>query len=92
MPVAFRCRQLSVYSTVGTSPESVALGTVIRTFRRSQQLTQEDVSFESGVDRAFLSQIERGQQLPSIVTLFKLAPVLGTTPSFILREVEQQLG
>ena len=81
-----------MHSTVGTSPESVAIGIVIRTLRRSQRLTQEDVSFESGVDRAFLSQIERGQQLPSIVTLFKLARVLGTTPSSILRQVEQQLG
>ena len=76
---------------VGTTPESVALGIALRALRRSRELTQEDVSFESGVDRAFLSQIERGQQLPSIVTLFKLARVLGTTPSSILRQVEEQL-
>jgi len=77
---------------VGTTPESLALGTVIRTLRKREKLTQEDISFECGVDRAFLSQIERGKQLPSILTLFKLARVLGTTPSSILQQVEQLLG
>ena len=65
-----------------------ALGIVLRDLRKARQLSQEDVSYQSGVDRSFLSHIERGRQQPSIETLFKLAEALKTPASQILALVE----
>ena len=65
-----------------------ALGTVIRDLRKARQLSQEDLSFQSGVDRSFLSHFERGRQQPSLETLFKLAQGLKTPAAKILAMVE----
>jgi len=54
----------------------------------TRQLSQEDLSFQSGVDRSFLSHIERGRQLPSVETLIKLAQGLKTPAAKILAMVE----
>ena len=64
------------------------LGNVIRDLRKARQLSQEDLSFQSGVDRSFLSHIERGRAQPGIETLFKLAQGLNTSAAKILAMVE----
>ena len=67
------------------------MGAVIRRLRKERGLSQEDVAFESGVDRSFLSHIERGLQQPSISILFRIADVLGTPASTILAEAEKEI-
>ena len=67
-------------------PEAVIVGAVIRRLRKEHGLSQEDVAFESGVDRSFLSNIERGLQQPSISVLFRIAEVLETPAWSILAE------
>lgn len=67
------------------------MGAVIRRLRKERGLSQEDVAFESGVDRSFLSHIERGLQQPSISILFRIAEVLGTPASTILAEAEKEI-
>lgn len=64
------------------------LGQVIRSIRKAHDLSQEDLSHQSGVGRSFLSQIERGQQAPTVETLFKLADALNTSAADLLAEVE----
>jgi len=54
-------------------------------------MTQEDVAFESGVDRSYLSYIERGLHQPTIAVLFKISRALNTSPSTILAVVEEEL-
>ena len=71
-------------------PEAIVVGAVIRRLRKERGLSQEDVAFESGVDRSFLSHIERGLQQPSISILFRIAEALGTPASTILAEAEQE--
>ena len=72
-------------------PEVIAVGVVIRRLRKERGLSQEDVAFESGVDRSFLSHIERGLQQPSISILFRIAEALGTPASAILAEAEKEI-
>jgi transcriptional regulator with XRE-family HTH domain len=49
------------------------LGTRIATLRGKAALTQERCAWESGISKAYLSQIEAGKRLPSLVTLLALA-------------------
>jgi transcriptional regulator with XRE-family HTH domain len=70
---------------------AIAFGHVLRTLRKEAGLTQEQLSFEAGIERNFVSLIERGINQPTIRVLFKLAYALGTSPSTILHHVEQEL-
>lgn len=71
--------------------EAAVLGNVIRGIRRARNLSQETLAHESGVNRAFLSQIERGIQQPTVETLFKLARALETSTVTIFGLVEERL-
>lgn len=65
-----------------------AFGAVIRRLRRERNLSQEQLSLASFLDRTFISHIEGGKQQPSMVSLFALAGALNVLPSVIIAEVE----
>jgi len=67
---------------------AVAFGKVIRELRLNAGLTQEQLGLEADLRRTFVSLLELGEQHPSLITLFKIAPALGVTPSEIVRRTE----
>ncbi len=73
-------------------PEAVILGDVLRQFRKAQQLSQETLAYESGVNRTHLSHLERGVKQPSVSTLYRLAHALKVPGSIILARFEQVSG
>lgn len=56
------------------------LGTNVRRYRLSANLSQEAVAVRMGADRAFVSQIERGGQNVTLLTIHHLAEALGVQP------------
>jgi transcriptional regulator with XRE-family HTH domain len=46
------------------------------------------LALESGHDRSYIGLLVRGENVPSLDTLFRLARALGTLPSAILASVE----
>jgi len=70
----------------------LAFGKVLRQKRKEAGLTQEALALEAGVQRNYVSLIERGINQPTVVVLFKLARALGGQPSQLIAEVEQILG
>jgi len=71
---------------------AVAFGVVLRRLRIDAGLTQEKLGFEAELRRTYVSVLELGQQQPSLTTIFKLADALKTTPSKLLRQVEDELS
>ena len=65
-----------------------AFGQVIKQLRSDHGFSQEKLSFESGLDRSFISQLECGLKQPSLVTIFQLAKSLQTSPAHIIESVE----
>lgn len=65
-----------------------AFGVVVRELRIKAGLTQEQLGFEAGVRRTFISVLELGQQQPTLTTIFKLAPALGLTPAALIELVD----
>lgn len=65
-----------------------AFGVVIRRLRKDRRLSQEDLSSSSSLGRAFISQLERGKQQPTLITIFELANALSVPASRILVEIE----
>lgn len=72
------------------NPEDLekAFGAVLREVRKERGLSQEDLGFESGYHRTYVSLLERGLKCPSLQTIFELARALGIHPSELLARVE----
>jgi transcriptional regulator with XRE-family HTH domain len=68
-----------------------AFGEVIRELRKNAGRSQEDIAFDSSLDRSFISLLENGRQQPSLITIFQLAKALAVTPSQIISLVEEKL-
>lgn len=67
---------------------SVAFGRVLREQRLARGLSQEALALDAGVDRKFVSQLERGIRQPTLTTLWKLAGVLQVAPTDLVRRME----
>ena len=52
-------------------------------------MTQEEVALSAGTDAGYLSRIERGDRLPSLMLLENIAKTLGTKPSAIYAAAEE---
>lgn len=66
-------------------------GKVLRQRRKNLGLTQEGLAHEAGVQRNYVSLIERGINQPTITIIFKLATALGCSPSELIGDVEKML-
>lgn len=55
------------------SPVLKALAARIRELRLAKKLSQEELSFRSGLHRTALSLIERGERDPKLITMLKVA-------------------
>jgi len=65
------------------------LGEVINQRRKRLKLTQDDLAAESGVNRAFISNIEQGRRNPSIGAVASIAKGLKTKVSKMLAKCEE---
>jgi transcriptional regulator with XRE-family HTH domain len=63
-------------------------GEVLRALRTKQGLSQEQLALDSGLDRSYISMLERGKRQPSLTTIFVIAENLNVAPSKIVRLVE----
>ncbi|RZM18782.1 MAG: XRE family transcriptional regulator [Pedobacter sp.] len=70
---------------------AVVFGNVLRALRREACLTQEELALKAGVERNFISLIERGINQPTVKVIFKIAIALNTKPSRILALVESEI-
>lgn len=68
------------------------IGETIQECRKKTGLSQEVLSGLAGLDRTHYSKIERGERVPTIVTLFKLAHAMGVLPSDIMKAIESKVG
>lgn len=59
-------------------------GAAIRAIRERRQLSMREVATRAGISQPFLSQIERGQSMPSMITVYRLAETLDVTPGELL--------
>ncbi len=66
------------------------LGNEIRRRRLAAHMSQEDVS--APLTRGYVSQVERGQTMPSLPALIVIAEHLGTSADVVLRAVNRALS
>jgi transcriptional regulator with XRE-family HTH domain len=68
-----------------------AFGKALREFRKTRDVSQERLGLTAGLDRTYISLVERGLRSPTIRTVVLLAEVLGVRPSEIVRRMEELL-
>lgn len=69
------------------TPEQ-AFGMVLKKLRMDLKLSQEKLSFNCGLDRTFISLLERGKRQPSLTSILTLADALGVPPEELLRQTK----
>ena len=69
-----------------------AFGRVVRELRRRRCLSQEKLAFAAGLDRNFVSLVERGKNSASVKTVFKLCAALGVSPTELFQLVEAEMS
>jgi len=67
-----------------------AFGVVVRECRREKKLSQEQLGFEAGLTRNFISLVELGQRSPSLDTVEALAQALGISASALIARAERK--
>ena len=60
------------------------LGLNVQRVRREKGWSQEDLAFESGLHRTYISGIERGVRNPTVTIVQRLAKTLGTNTGSLL--------
>ncbi|MBH0231384.1 helix-turn-helix transcriptional regulator [Halobacillus sp. KCTC 3957] len=51
-------------------------GLTLKKIRFQKELSQEELAFRAGLDRTYISSLERGKRNPSLVTMDKIARAL----------------
>ena len=73
------------------TPEA-AFAQVLRYLRKKAGLSQEQLGFESGYHRTYMSMLERGMMNPSLRTILSLATALKMSGKEMVGLIETALG
>lgn len=65
-----------------------AFGQLLKSIREQKHVSQEKLAELSGLDRTFISLLERGLRQPSLKTLFRLSKALEIPPTEVVRKLE----
>lgn len=65
-------------------------GANVRRYRVAAGLSQEAVAVKMGVDRAYVSGMERGQQNVTLLTMWHLSEALSVRPADLLDEAVEE--
>jgi transcriptional regulator with XRE-family HTH domain len=63
------------------SPAHAAFGRTIRAIRNRRGVSQESLALQCGLDRTYISGIERGMRNPSLTNILKIAAALDARPA-----------
>jgi transcriptional regulator with XRE-family HTH domain len=62
------------------------VGLNVKRFRAERGLSQEELAFECGLHRTYVSGVERGVRNPTVVVLERIAKALKVATSLLLEE------
>lgn len=62
-----------------------AFGDVLRQTRSSRRMSQQALALESGLDRTYISLLERGLRQPTLSTLITLSQTLAVDPGVLVK-------
>ncbi|MEH0873700.1 helix-turn-helix transcriptional regulator [Pectobacterium cacticida] len=70
---------------------ALAFGKAVRAFRLDRGLAQEELAALAGVERSHMGKIERGEHLPSLALILKVAAALKMSGTELMAATERNL-
>jgi transcriptional regulator with XRE-family HTH domain len=72
-----------------SSPLLIEFGARVRAARQRLAISQEELAHRSGLDRTYISGVERGLCNVALVNLSRLAEALGTDPGVLVAGLQR---
>ena len=79
-------------STTHDAELAHAFGAAVRALRIERGIAQESLAHLAGVERSHMGKIERGEHIPSLPLIFKIASALECGATDLMAATEAQLG
>lgn len=68
-----------------------AFGAVVRAARTEDGIAQETLAHRAGIERSHMGKIERGEHMPTLILVLKIARALGRSAGELMLETEARL-
>lgn len=68
-----------------------AFGAAVRAIRAEEGIAQETLAHLAGIERSHMGKIERGEHLPTLAVILKIARALGRSAGELVLETEARL-
>lgn len=69
-----------------------SFGKVLKDLRLASGYSQEKLALDCELDRTYISMLERGKRQPTLKTIFTLCDKLNSSPSEMVKLVENEVG
>lgn len=63
-------------------------GEAMKRLREKRGITQEALAHEAGITSSYAGQVERGQRVPSLTIVLKIARALGVRPGELIDHIK----
>ena len=71
---------------------ALAFGAVVRALRTTDGLAQEALAYRAGIERSHMGKIERGEHMPTLALILRIANALERSAGKLLLETEAALS
>ena len=79
-------------STTHDAELAHAFGAAVRALRMERGIAQESLAHQAGIERSHMGKIERGEHMPTLAIIFKIAGALECSSAVLMSEAESQLA
>jgi XRE family transcriptional regulator, regulator of sulfur utilization len=69
-----------------------AFGAAVRALRTERGIAQESLANLAGIERSHMGKIERGEHMPTLAIIFKIANALGCSTTVVMTATERLLA
>ncbi|MDH0060108.1 helix-turn-helix domain-containing protein [Stutzerimonas stutzeri] len=69
-----------------------AFGAAVRALRMERGIAQESLANLAGIERSHMGKVERGEHMPTLAIIFKIAGALDCSTATLMAATESQLA
>ena len=79
-------------TTTYEAEPALAFGRAVRAARMEQGIAQEALASLAGIERSHMGKIERGEHMPTLAVILRIARALGRSAGELVLETEARLA
>ena len=79
-------------STTHDAELAHAFGAAVRALRMERGIAQESLAHLAGIERSHMGKVERGEHMPTLAIIFKIAAALECSTAVLMGKTEELLA